>query len=195
MKVAIWLAGAHQPRQEHLATIKQFAVKRNIPIEGTFMSRDEQTLTVLMERSDKTLLFDRNGYALNYNPAFDNPTCGNNVVVTIGQLDTLSYIPRDSALQIASEAQSWFHFGTSDSVDIQAFKPYDYLMVVYWNTYSGKSNHEKRIASLFKAASENTKVRIKPILVNQDLRFGIDEQKMLEYTRKKYPGVKAEIKN
>lgn len=193
-RIAVILRGGQKPRQFSIEEIQEKANSRAIPLKNSYMSRDEFGFTMLLERLNKSLLFDKNGFYMDYSPDFENPKCKQNVVLTIRQLDTLSYIPRDSTKKLSNEITMWHHFAVKDSVKASEFENADYYLVVYWNAFSDRSNNEERVATITNAIQSNRKVKIKLLLVNQDLRYDMNDEKLME-NAKKYPGVKAEIKN
>lgn len=156
------------------------------------MSRDEYGFTLFLERLNKSLLFDKNGFYMDYSPDFENPKCKQNVVLTIRQLDTLSYIPRDSTKKLWNEITMWHHFAVKDSVKASEFEKADYYLVVYWNAFSDRSNNKERVAAITNAIQSNQKAKIKLILVNQDFRYDMDDEKIMENS-KRYKGIDFKI--
>ncbi len=185
--------GAHQPRQEKVEFIRQFAQKKGIQIEGTAMIAEDSILYSFVKRLNEAVLFDKNGYQILYNQNFDNPNCGGNIENFLGGLDTITYATRDSGNTIQKEAGMWVKFGSKEAFD-SGFNPskYDYYVAYYWNTFSGNPNHRDAIKNLQQVIDLNKRISVKMILVNQDIRDGIDEQKFVQ-TAKRY-GFDAEVK-
>jgi hypothetical protein len=61
-------------------------------------------------------------------------------------------------------------------------KEFDYLVIVYWNLFSGKVRNEDYVISIKNAINRNQNSRIKLIPVNCDMYEGVDwDQKFEEY--------------
>lgn len=191
-RLAFILRGGQKPRPFSIEEIQEKAINRGMPLQNSFMSRDEYGFTLFLERLNKSLLFDKNGFYMDYSPDFENPKCKQNVVLTIRQLDTLSYIPRDSTKKLSNEITMWHHFAVKDSVKASEFENADYYLVVYWNAFSDRSNNKERVAAITNAIQANRKAKIKLILVNQDLRYDMNDEKLIENSRK-YKGIDFKI--
>ena len=110
--------GAHNPRQESVDYIREFAKKKHIPIEGSAMIIDDSLLVSFAKLMNKQFLFDANGYAINYNIGFENQKCGGNILSFIEGLDTVTYIARDSNWTLEKESKMWIEFGNNNPYDI-----------------------------------------------------------------------------
>lgn len=192
-KLIILYHGAHQPRQESIADIENFARKKNIPLDNSAMVLEDSIVFALVKRNNDAFLFDKNGYLISYNKQFSNQECGGNIYQFISGLDTITYIERDSSLTLEKESQMWVNFGSNQPYNIDsALTKYDYYLAYYWNTFSGNPNHRNAVRELRSSIQNNRKIRIKLILINNDIRRGIDEQKFIRYAKKH--GIKAEAK-
>ncbi len=191
--IAKVIVGAHAPRQEKVEFIRQFAQRKGIQIDGTAMIAEDSILYSFVKRLNEAVVFDKNGYQILYNQNFSNPACGGNIGNFLTGLDTITYATRDSGNTIQKEAGMWVKFGSKEAYDV-GFNPskYDYYVAYYWNTFSGNPNHRDAIKNLQQAIDLNKRITVKLILVNQDIRDGIDEQKFVQ-TARRY-GMDAEVK-
>lgn len=187
------LFGVHQPRQEKIEDLKAYAIKHNIPLENCALVTEDSLAFALMKRMNVPLLFDKTGYLIDFNNGYENKSCGGNILSFIEGLSSVTYAPRDSSHTYGNEAKAWIHFDnlTPYKIDLDSSK-YDYGMVYYWNTFSGRGENYKMIRLLRKSIAANPRVKFKLVLVNHDLREGMNEDKFLEYA-KKYK-LQAEVK-
>lgn len=195
-KMAMVYHGAHSPKMEKVDDIASFAKKKNIPIEGSAMIAEDSIMYSIFKRLNKHILFDANGYAINFNSGFENEKCGGNILNFIEGLDTLSYIARDSNWTLENESKMWVDFGTKNPHNLQKNlngELFNYYVVYYWNVFSGNPNHRDAVKDLQTSIAKNTRVKIKMILVNQDIRDNIDIEKFARRANQ-IKGVKVEIK-
>lgn len=193
VKIAMLVHGAHQPRQEKVTYIREFALKKNIPIEGSAMIAEDSILYSFGKRLNEAILFDKNGYEIVYNQNFENPSCGGNIKQFLSGLDTLTYAQRDSGNTLQKETGMWVKFGTKEPFEYELNpSKYDYYLAYYWNTFSGNPNHRNAVQDLQQTIETNKRIRTKLILINQDIRDGIDEEKFVR-TARRY-GIQAELK-
>jgi hypothetical protein len=160
----------HAPKLETIHSISQFCKKYGIDTsEMRIISRDD-ILESFTKHNSQDLLFDKNGVLVNYNVKFINESCGQNIVGTITSIIPNSFLPRDSSKTIQNESLKWRFL--SDTAKTLCVIPQneDYILVTYWNTFSGKPNHYKRFAKLKQAMASNPNVKFNHILVNQDFR-------------------------
>jgi hypothetical protein len=90
----------------------------------------------------------------------------------------------------------WVEFGTKNSYLIQNQSngaAFNYYVVYYWNVFSGNPNHRDAIKDLQASIAKNSRVKIKMILVNQDIRDNIDISKFARRANQ-MKGVKVEVK-
>lgn len=183
-KLIILIHGAHQPKQENISDIEKFANKKNIPLENSAMVLEDSIIFALIKRSNDALLFDKNGYLINFNKQFSNQECGGNIYQFISGLDTITYIERDSNLTIFKESQMWVEFCSNNPFKIEVNQyQYDYYLAYYWNTFSGNPNHRNAVREIRSSIQNNKRIKVKLILVNNDIRHGIDEQKFIRYAK------------
>lgn len=193
VKIAMLVHGAHQPRQEKVEFIREFGLKKNIPIEGSAMIAEDSILYSFAKRLNEAILFDNRGYQILFNQDFNNPSCGGNIKQFITGLDTLTYAQRDSGNTLQKETGMWVKFGTKEPFEYELNpSKYDYYLAYYWNTFSGNPNHRNAVKDLRQAIETNKRIRTKLILINQDIRDGIDEEKFVR-TARRY-GIQAEVK-
>ena len=194
-KMAMVYHGAHSPQMEKVDDIKVFAKKKNIPIEGSAMIAEDSIMYSIFTRLNDHILFDANGYAIKFNSGFENEKCGGNILNFIQGLDTLSYIARDSNWTLENESKMWVDFGTKTPYDLQKniTGEFNYYVVYYWNVFSGNPNHRDAVKDLQTSITQNPRVKIKMILVNQDIRDNIDIEKFARRANQ-IKGVKVEIK-
>ena len=194
-KIAVLYHGIHSPRMESISNITAFAAKKKIPIDGSAMIVEDSILYSWGTRLNTYVLFDDNGFAINYNSGFENEKCGGNIINFIEGLDTISYIARDSNWTLEKESKMWIEFGTKIPYEIQKRKnedAFNYYVVYYWNVFSGNPNHRDAVKDLQATIAKNSRAKIKMILVNQDIRDNIDLKKFAERA-KKIKGAKVEV--
>jgi hypothetical protein len=195
-KMAMLYHGAHAPKMETVENITAFAQKKNIPIEGSAMIAEDSILYSMFKRLNYHSLFDANGYAINFNSGFENEKCGGNILNFIEGLDTISYIARDSNWTLEKESKMWVDYGTKTPYDLPQKingEAFNYFVVYYWNVFSGNPNHREAIKNLQASIAKNSRVKIKMILVNQDIRDNIDLKKFARRANQ-INGFKVEIK-
>lgn len=195
-KMAMLYHGAHSPKMEKVADILAFAEKKHIPIEGSAMIAEDSIIYSWGTRLNNHILFDAKGYAIKFNTGFENEKCGGNILSFIEGLDTLSYIARDSNWTLEKESNMWVDFGTKNPYDIQKHlkgEAFNYCVVYYWNVFSGNPNHRDAVKDLQASIAKNQRVKIKMILVNQDIRDNIDIKKFA-HRANQIKGVKVEVK-
>lgn len=160
----------HAPELETINSISQFCKKYDIDTSGMRIISRDDILESFTKNNSQDLLFDKNGVLVNYNIKFINESCGQNIIGTITSIIPNSFLPRDSSKTIQKESLKWRFL--SDTAKILCVLPEDedYILVTYWNTFSGKPNHYKRFAKLKQAMASNPSVKIRHILVNQDFR-------------------------
>jgi hypothetical protein len=196
-KMAMLYHGVHSPKMESVSNITAFAAKKKIPIDGSAMIAEDSILYSWGTRLNNHILFDANGFAINFNSSFENDKCGGNIINFIEGLDTVSYIARDSNWTLEKESKMWVEFGTKTPYEIQKRKneaPFNYYVVYYWNVFSGNPNHRDAIKDLQASIAKNSRVKIKMILVNQDIRDNIDISKFARRANQ-MKGVKVEVKD
>lgn len=194
--MAMLYHGAHSPKMESISNITAFASKKKIPLEGSAMIAEDSILYSWGTRLNNHLLFDANGYAINFNSGFENEKCGGNILNFIEGLDTISYISRDSNWTLEKESKMWVEFGTKIPYEIQKRKnedAFNYYVVYYWNVFSGNPNHRYAVKDLQASIAKNSRVKIKMILVNQDIRENIDLTKFVRRANQ-MKGIKVEVK-
>lgn len=187
------LFGVHQPRQEKIEDIKAYASKHNIPLENCALVTEDSLAFALMKRMNVPLLFDKTGYLIDFNSGYENKKCGGNILSFIEGLSAITYAPRDSSVTYRKEAGAWNQFDnlTPYTREIDSTK-FDYGIVYYWNTFSGRGENYKMIRLLRKSIAANPRVQFKLVLVNHDLREGMNEEKFLEHAKKHK--IQAEVK-
>lgn len=185
----------HSPRMETIPNIEAFAAKKKIPIEGSAMIAEDSIFYSWGTRLNNHILFDANGFAINFNSSFENDKCGGNIINFIEGLDTVSYIARDSNWTLEKESKMWVEFGTKTPYNLQKniTGVFNYYVVYYWNVFSGNPNHRDAVKNLQASIAKNSRVKIKMILVNQDIRDNIDINKFAKRANKS-KGVKVEVK-
>lgn len=188
--------GVHSPKMESVSNITAFAAKKKIPIDGSAMIAEDSILYSWGTRLNNHILFDANGFAINFNSSFENDKCGGNIINFIEGLDTVSYIARDSNWTLEKESKMWVEFGTKNPYLVQNQlngATFNYYVVYYWNVFSGNPNHRDAIKDLQASIAKNSRVKIKMILVNQDIRDNIDISKFARRANQ-MKGVKVEVK-
>ena len=183
--IILALFGVHQPRQEKIEDIKAYAIKHDIPLENCALVKEDSLAFALMKRMNVPLLFDKTGYLIDFNSGYENKSCGGNILSFIEGLSSITYAPRDSNITYGNETKAWNHLDnlTPYQSEIDSTK-FDYAMVYYWNTFSGRGENYKMIRLLRKSIASNPRVKFKLVLVNQDLREGMNEEKFLEHARR-----------
>lgn len=188
--------GIHSPKQISIPDIEKFAAKKKIPLEGSAMIHEDSILYAMGTRMNDAFLFDANGYLINFNKSFENQACGGNITNFLAGLDTLTYVERDSNRTLAQESGMWQLFGKPEPfppIPLNGKPQYHYYVAYYWNTFSGNPNHRNAIKDLRETIQNNKRVKIKLLLINHDIRFGIDEEKFARRAQR-YAGVKVEVK-
>jgi len=166
--------GVHAPKLETVESLRKFCKKHRISTYGMLMISKDDIIENCSKFNSKDLLFDENGFCVNYAKRFDNQSCSGNIVTTLESIIPKSFIERDSLLTFQKESQKWVTFeDTSITANISLSKG-DYTLVSYWNTYAGKPNHIKRFSKLKKALESNKNCSISHIYVNQDFRSDMD---------------------
>jgi hypothetical protein len=185
-KTLMFFVGVHQPRYETPESIYAFCKKKGIDTTDLLVVSDNWFVPTLMEQLNTAVLFDRNGYSINYNKGQVNEACSGNILGVLTGLDTVTYYPRDSLKTLESEKERWVYLPTREKYSKQVIGSNDYVLVYYWNMWSGNPNHRSMIRDLNKSILSNPRVSIKLILVNQDLRTDLDYEKWYnEYQNKK----------
>lgn len=182
-KLAFVYHGVHNPRQENIDYIREFANRKHIPVDGSAMILGDSILVSFAKLANKQFLFDANGYAINFNSGFENEKCGGNILNFIEGLDTVSYIARDSNRTLDKESKMWVEFGNNKPYDLNKHinkEKFNYYVVCYWNTFSGNPNHRDAVKGLQKSIAKNPRIKIKMFLVNQDMRDDMDLKKVAE---------------
>ena len=188
--------GVHTPKMETVENITAFAQKKNIPVEGSAMIAEDSILYSMFKRLNNHILFDSNGYAIKFNSGFENEKCGGNILSFIEGLNTISYIERDSNWTLEKESKMWVDYGTKTPYDLQKKingEAFNYFVIYYWNVFSGNPNHREAVKDLQASIAKNSRVKIKMILVNQDIRDNIDLKKFARRANQ-INGIKVEIK-
>jgi hypothetical protein len=182
----MFFVGVHQPRYETPESIYAFCKKKGIDTTDLLVVSDNWFVPTLMEQLNTAVLFDRNGYSINYNKEQVNVECSGSILGVLTGLDTVTYYPRDSLKTLESEKERWVYLPTREKYSKQVIGSNDYVLVYYWNMWSGNPNHRNMIRDLNKSILSNPRVSIKLILVNQDLRTDLDYEKWYnEYQNKK----------
>jgi hypothetical protein len=183
-KIIYWFSGGHDPRLESIDNIYFKAVEFGIEEKPLIGLKESYILKFLKKRFNTDALFDRNGYELLYNKDFNKENCKGNILQLLTGLTKETFIERDSTNKINLEAEAWqFIDRDSSSFNLNEYlngSGHDYLLVTYWNTFSGKQNNINRLKDLFIYVGNNKNVKIKHILVNQDFR---DNMKSFEITK------------
>jgi hypothetical protein len=177
MKLIFAYHGVHQPRVESIENIEKLLLEANVQSEVLLGTRFEKIEYVLNHKASEDILFDRNGYMIKYNSQFANESCNGNISKLLPSLPKITYYERDSSLTINNESENWEIIkgkkGQNISKEIE-LGTYDYFLISYWNLFSGKPNHIKRISRLKEDLEKNQQVKIKHLLINQDFREGMD---------------------
>ncbi|MEZ5174242.1 MAG: hypothetical protein R2850_12235 [Bacteroidia bacterium] len=131
-------------------------------------------LEVIKKRFNKDLLFDAKGFEIEYNKDFENDKCKGNILQLISGLGKETFISRDSSSTLFKESEFW-HLMDSDpnNFTLQSYLQgveYDYYLVSYWNTFSGKQNNQNRIQDINTYVKNNSRIKLKILFVNQDFR-------------------------
>jgi hypothetical protein len=185
-KTLMFFVGVHQPRYETPESIYAFCKKKGIDTTDLLVVSDNWFVPTLMEQLNTAVLFDRNGYSINFNKGKVNEACSGNILGVLTGLDTVTYYPRDSLKTLESEKERWVYLPTREKYSKQVIGRSDYVLVYYWNMWSGNPNHRGMIRELNKSILSNPRVSIKLILVNQDLRTDLDYEKWYnEYQNQK----------
>jgi hypothetical protein len=160
----------HAPELETINSISQFCNKYGIDTSGMRIISRDDILESFSKHNSQDLLFDKNGILVDYNVKFSNESCGQNIVSTITSIIPNSFLPRDSGKTIQKESLKWRFLSDTSKTLCVIPEDEDYILVTYWNTFSGKPNHFKRFAKLKQAMTANSSVKFKHIMVNQDFR-------------------------
>ena len=178
------LLGVKQPEQKSIEEIRRFALKHQIPIEDCVLIREDSTAFSFAKRMNKTILFDRNGYALDFNQHYENKSCGGNILSFLRGLSPVTYNTRDSGMVYQNESRFWTSFdGLRAYQSPSNSDTFDYCLVHYWNSFSGRHENQKMIQNLMESVQSNPRIKVRFVLVNQDLREGINEQLFVERAR------------
>ena len=185
-KTLMFFVGVHQPRYETPESIYAFCKKKGIDTTDLLVVSDNWFVPTLMEQLNTAVLFDRNGYSVSYNNQADSSHCRGSILDLLSGLDTVTYYPRDSLKTLELEKEKWVFLPTRKKYDKQILEKADYVVVYYWNMWSGNPNHRDQIRDLKKSILSNDRVSIQLILVNQDLRTDLDYEKWYnEYQNQK----------
>ena len=178
--IIMMVSGIKNPSPKTNEEIKAKALDCQIAPENTFFIHEDYLFTQYTRGANETQFFDKNGVAVNLDLAGEDPRCHNNVLGLIKGLGKVTYAVRDSALRLEEIIRNAIHIDqyTQPKLDSDA----DYYFVQFWNTFSGKARNEKHIALIRKTIQENPRVKIQLILINNDLRTGVDwEQKAKDF--------------
>ena len=177
-RIAFFIQGGHKPRLEKATYLADFAKTNKIFTDSMLAIKESEILSCISTSASKDLLFDRNGYRIAYERQFENQKCSANIIQTLSALPPIIYTERDSTRQLRMESAKWIYLlipEVQPKIDITG---YDYYLVSYWNTFSGKPNHQDRFEKIRVALAGNKVSKIKHIYVNQDFReemeFDID---------------------
>jgi hypothetical protein len=185
-KTLMFIVGAHQPRYETPESIYAFCKKKGIDTTDLLIVADNWFVATLMEQLNTAILFDRNGYSVTYENRADSSHCRGSILDLLSGLDTVTFYPRDSLKTLEHEKEKWVYLPTRQKYAKQIPEKVDYVVVYYWNMWSGNPNHRDQIRELKKSILSNDRVSIQLILVNQDLRTDLDYEKWYnEYQNQK----------
>lgn len=167
---ALKLAGMKQPEVETLESIKDFCTSINVDFNEIFVIKTTDMLSSLSKNTNADIIFDKNGYALDYNQSFDRKSCKGNVILTIKSIPPISYINRDSSIVFEGLKKTWMPLNDTLSDIKTKSSDSDYTVVVYWNKFSGNARNKDRIANIKQSIKENDLSKIQLVLINQDIR-------------------------
>ena len=180
VRALVILTGAHDAFEETNETIYQYMLKHGIDTTNTLGLKKKEIIPSIMKETNGALLFDREGYAIDFNSTAEKPTRGGNILSTIRGLGPVTYFQRDSARTYMNEKTKWVFLKTGRSYPVTANENYDYYVVYYWNLFAGRSNGAKFINYIKLRISENPRVKIKLHYINQDMRIGPDFKKKIQ---------------
>jgi len=174
MKIVMAVSGVHQPEKETKESIVEFCEKKGIDTAGMLMISESWFFPMFYEELNLSLLFDHNGYSVNFNKTSINPECSGNIFAVLNDLKNADNFPRDSSRTIAKERERWVYLPSKGKFEEPLPGNYEFVIVYYWNKFSGNPNHRNHIRELKKAVFLNPDVSIRLILVNQDMRSDVD---------------------
>jgi len=183
-KIASVIYNVHTPQSESIDNIIHFCLKRNIDTSALVLIHEDWILNSLYKDLNHSILFDREGYSIDFNASAVNPVCGGNIFGILEGIGKETYFPRDSVRTFNEETKRWISTkGHPIKNNIRKLAS-DYVVVYYWNTFSGTPNHKWQIRNLKEKITNNKRVTIQLIIVNQDIRTDINfKQKAIEYKK------------
>ena len=179
--IILKLAGAKKPDVEKIASIEEKYKQMGFSLNDYFIMKEDSMLNQFFRYPNEVRLFDKTGIMIAEDSLAGKKECSGNIVNFIKVVPPLTYAHRDSSQSIKACLESIRHINNLSSPAFDNSE-YDYLVIVYWNLFSGKVRNEDYIKSIQNAITKNQYSKIQLIPVNCDMYEGVDwDQKFEEY--------------
>ncbi len=175
------LIGAKKPEVETYETIISQYKAIDISEENFYIMKEDSLFMQFFRFANEVRLFDKNGIMIREDSLAGMKGCSGNIVTFISSVPPVTYAYRDSSQSLSRCLNSIKHM---DKIYYPYFDTtqYDYLAIVYWNSFSGREHNLPQLKRIMAAIQNNKHSRIQFLPVNCDMYEGVDwDQKFEEY--------------
>jgi hypothetical protein len=185
------LAGAKKPDVEKIASIEEKYQQMGFSSNDFYIMKEDSMLNQFFRYPNEVRLFDKTGIMIAEDSLEGKKECSGNIVNFIKVVPPLTYAYRDSSQSIKACLESIRHINNRSSPAFDNSE-YDYLVIVYWNLFSGKVRNEDYIKSIQNAITKNQNSKFQLIPVNCDMYEGVDWDQKYEDYKARIQGEKAQ---
>jgi hypothetical protein len=182
--IVMKLIGAKKPEVETFESIKSQYSSVNITEDNFYIMKEDSLFNQFFRFANEVRLFDKNGIMIREDSLAGMKGCSGNIVTFISSVPPVTYAYRDSSQSLSRclnsikhmEKNIYLHFDTTQ---------YDYMAIVYWNSFSGREHNLPQLKRIMAAIENNKHSRIQFLPVNCDMYEGVDwDQKYEDYKAK-----------
>jgi len=189
--IVMKLIGAKKPDVETFETIKSQYKAIDIREENFYIMKEDSLLMQFFRFANEVRLFDKNGIMIREDSLAGMKGCSGNIVTFISSVPPVTYAYRDSSQSLSRCLHSIKHI-EKDIYPTFDTTQYDYLAIVYWNSFSGREHNLPQLKRIMAAIEKNKYSRIHFIPVNCDMYEGVDWDKKYEDYKAKIRASKAQ---
>jgi hypothetical protein len=165
--------GLRQPKPKSENYIYRFIKRKELNINRVLVFSDTFMIRGIISRSAKDLIFLSDGSQVNKDAEKDSPNCSSNGIDFINTFQKGKKYPTIANSNWDKEQSRWKQLD-GGKYEKTSSSNYDLNIVYYWGSYIGRPNLKNRIDKIQELIKSRPDLSINFILVNVDLRKGVD---------------------